>query len=240
MQSDPFYHFMQSLESPLPMSELLAILDPSQPHCLFVKDESSNYCYANHNYIQFMGLQNIQQLRQLNDYDISKNKAEVKKYRDHDSQVIEEGSTLRVSELISPQYNQPIEKTMEGAIYPLFKDKARAQYVLGIVTPKCKLLKLDFDTLFKLTPKELLELLVKRSYTIHLPFGSITLSKMEIRTIIQMIKGDHAGDIAKALSIKQTTVESYLTNIKNKLAVDSKSELIRLVLSGRILEQIAI
>ena len=63
---------------------------------------------------------------------------------------------------------------------------------------------------------------------------------MEIRTIIQLLKGAHAGEIAKELHIKQTTVESYLIHIKNKLAVSNKSELINRIISEKLLEQIII
>ncbi|MDP3560290.1 MAG: LuxR C-terminal-related transcriptional regulator [Legionellaceae bacterium] len=240
MPLDNFFHFIQTIEAPLSMSEFIKLLNPTHPHCLFIKNEKSAYCYANDNYIQLMGLQNVHQLRQLSDYDLGKNKADIKKYREHDQQIIDAGKILDVCEHIMPHYNQPIEKTMQGKLYPLFQEKEKPQYILGIVTPKSKLLKLDFDTIFQLTQKELDELLVKRSYAIKLPFGAITLSKMEIRTLVQMIKGSHAGEIAHALSIKQSTIESYIINIKNKLAVDGKSALIQLVLKSKMLQQIII
>ena len=125
---------------------------------------------------------------------------------------------------------------MQGKLYPLFSKKDKPNFVLGIVTPESKLLKLDFDTLFNLTQQELNELLIKRSYNIMLSTGPISLSKMEIRTIVQLLKGAHAGEIAKALDLQQTTVESYLLNIRNKLGVDNKSELIDRIISKKILQ----
>lgn len=229
---------MRTVESTLPLGDLIELLNGSQNQCLFVKNELSSYCYANDNYIQLMGLKNLHQLRSLNDYDISKNKKDADLYRELDNFILDEGKALSVSEVISPNYNQPLAKTMQGHLYPLSANTDRANYVLGIVTPEDKLLKLNFDTIFKLTQRELGELLIKRSYTINLSFGSITLSKMEIRTLVQLLKGAHAGEIAKELILKQTTVESYLSNIKSKLAVDTKGELINRVVSEKLLEQV--
>ena len=240
MQVDNFFEFLNKLQSPLTMSELLQVMDPANSTCLFIKNENSAYCFANPNFIQLMGLQTLNQLRQANDAGMSKNQADAIKYRQLDECILEEGKTLCVTEVISPKLNQPVEKVMEGKLYPLLTEDSTKGFVLGIVTPKCKLLKLDFDTIFKLSVEELKALLMKRSYSIQLSFGTITLSKMEICTLIQMMKGCHAGEIATALSIKQTTVESYLTNIKNKLAVTSKSELITLVSSSNLLQQVIV
>ena len=98
--------------------------------------------------------------------------------------------------------------------------------------------KLDFDTIFSITSEELRELLTKRNYPISLHAGLVFLAKMEICVLVQLLKGSHAGQIGQELGIKQTTVESYLVNIKNKLAVDNKKELIRLVTSRKILQQV--
>ena len=233
-------NFMRTVKSPMNVEDLVGLLSSSQHQCLFIKNEYSAYCYANDNYIQFMGLNNLNQLRRLNDYDINKNKKDADLYREHDRYILEEGKTLSVSEVISPNHNQPIVKTMQGKLYPLFAESEQANYVLGVVVPESKLLKLDFDTLFNLTQNELSELLIKRSYVVNINACSIKLSKMEIRTIIQLLKGAHAGEIAKELHIKQTTVESYLIHIKNKLAVSNKSELINRIISEKLLEQIII
>jgi DNA-binding CsgD family transcriptional regulator len=232
--------FMQTVEAPINLAELFKLINSSQNTCVFIKNEHSSYRFANNNYVQFMGLKNINQLRTLNDYDISKNKNDADLYRELDQHTLEEGKPLAVSETISPNFNQPIAKTMQGHLYPLYTSKGQSNYVLGIVIPECRLLKLDFDTIFKLSQQELNEQLIKRSYTINLNLGSINLSKMEIRTLVQLLKGAHAGEIAQQLSLKQTTVESYLANIKYKLGVYSKGELINLIVREKLLEQIII
>jgi DNA-binding CsgD family transcriptional regulator len=230
--------FLETVDTPMNLADLLDLLDTSQNHCVFIKDEHSAYCYANLNYIRLMGLHNINQLRRLNDRDLSKNKKDADMYRELDCFVMEEGKTLSVSEQISPAHNQPIVKTMQGKLTPLYSHSDSANYVLGLVTPESKMLKLDFDTMFSLNQSELDDLLIKRSYDLSFNAHLVTLSKKEICTIIELLKGSHAGDIAKALQIKQTTVESYLANIKNKLAVSSKGELIQAVIKEKLLEQV--
>ncbi|MFI4919367.1 MAG: helix-turn-helix transcriptional regulator [Legionellales bacterium] len=97
---------------------------------------------------------------------------------------------------------------------------------------------LDFNTIFSMTDDDLTYFLVKRSYSIWLYNRQLSLSKMEIRTLIQLLKGSHAGQISQTLGIKQTTVESYLTNIRNKFSVNNRYELIQLITSEKILQQI--
>ena len=99
---------------------------------------------------------------------------------------------------------------------------------------------LDFDIIFSATNEELGSHLTKRSYPIQLEFGVVNLSKMEILTLVHLLKGLHAGQIAQTIGIKQTTVESYLVNIKNKLVVDKKSELLHLLTNKKILQQVMI
>lgn len=228
----------EEVQFPMEAQDLIQLVNASSHHCLFIKNQYSNYCYANNNYIQLMGLDNLKQLQQLSDHDLSKDTKDADKYRQLDCYVLEENKPLAVSEVITPNYNQPILKTMEGKLYPLTSEQSGARYVLGVVAPESKLLKLDFDTLFKINQQELRSLLKKQRYNLKLSFGTATLSRMEIQTLVQLLRGAHAGEIAQALSIKQTTVESYLTNIRNKLFVHNKSELLNLIINEKILEQI--
>lgn len=229
--------FMHSIHLPLNVEELLEIMNSSPNTCMCIKNERSAYQYANDNFVQLMGLDNLSQLLRCSDFDLSKNKQDAYKYQELDRYVIEEGKTLAVCETLTPSYNPSIIKTMQGKIFPLFGEEARAHYVLTVVSPQSNLMKLDWDTVFTLTKNELDELL-KRRYTIKLTMGSVVLSKMEIQTLIQLLKGANAGEIAQALYIKQTTVESYLVNIRNKLGVSSRSELISFVIREQLLQKI--
>ncbi|MFI4919963.1 MAG: helix-turn-helix transcriptional regulator [Legionellales bacterium] len=114
--------------------------------------------------------------------------------------------------------------------------------LLGLLTPNHYLSKSNqpftLDAILQLSMDELNEILTKRSYPIKNELKQTTLSRMEIKTLIQLIKGMHAGEIAATLHIKQTTVESYLIHVKNKLGVNTKSELIQFISKNQLLNQI--
>lgn len=241
MISTSFYELMQGMHSPFTLDELFCLINQTPYQCVFVKDEHSRYLYANPNFIQLMGLKNIQQLRQSSDQELSTSTQDAQKYRDLDCCILEENRAIAVKEQIAPKQNQPIIKTMQGKLYPLSSENKKYKgYVLGVVAPESQLLKLDWDTIFQLTSDELRSLLIKRSFVLSLPRGDVALSKMEILTLIQLLKGQHAGEIATTLALKQTTIESYLSSIKNKLGVNQKSELIQVVTKHQILQQIVI
>lgn len=123
-------------------------------------------------------------------------------------------------------------------MYPLYDKYGKPLYVLGIVSSVLKIISLDWNTIFTLSANELSELITQRQYKIHLSWGETNLSRREIQTIIELVKGAHAGEIAEILKLKQTTIESYIVNIKNKLGVSTKSELIQLITSSSLLSQI--
>lgn len=241
MSNTFFYELMQGVHCPLPFDELFCLMTQAPYQCVFIKDEHSRYLCANSNFIQLMGLKNIQQLRQSTDQELSTSAQNAQKYRELDCCILEENCAIAVKEQIAPKKNQPIMKMMQGKLYPLSSENKQCKgYVLGIVAPESQLLKLDWDTIFQLTSTELRTLLVKRSFKLWLPWGDVVLSKMEVLTLIQLLKGQHAGEIAETLTLKQTTIESYLTNIKNKLGVNQKSELIHVVTKNQLLQQIVI
>lgn len=67
-----------------------------------------------------------------------------------------------------------------------------------------------------------------------LPGGEINgiyLSKRELDCLHPLIRGKTAKEIGKILNLSPRTVESYLENIKSKLSVDSKAELIDLIIN---------
>lgn len=240
MDTVSFYEFIQHLHAPISLNDLFHSLTQTAYQCVFVKNEQSRYVYANQNFIQLMGLKNMQQLQNSSDVELSANAREAKKYKELDRCILEECRTLDVKEMVAPKKNQPIVKTMQGKLYPLLPDGGHSGFVLGIVSPESKLLKLDWDSVFQLTPQEMRTLLVKRSFELELPWGLVSLSRMEILTLIQLLKGQHAGEIAKALELKQTTVESYLMNIKNKFGINQRSELMQVVMQHNLLQQVVL
>lgn len=225
--------------SPINLAELLSVIDSSKHQCLFIKNAQSNYLYANDNFLSLVGLDNLSQLRHTSDAQLFTSKQQVYKYKALINWVVEEKESLNVQEIVSPTRNPSFSMRMPGKLYPLFAESGNVQSVMGIILPETKLLKLDWDTVFNLTTKEL-DSLLKPKYIIKLSTGSLVLSKREIQVLIQLIKGSNAGEIASTLGIKQTTVESYLVNIRNKLNVGGRSELINFIIHEQLLQKIII
>lgn len=126
---------------------------------------------------------------------------------------------------------------MIGKIYPIFSESKPAG-VMGIVKSKYLPFKLTLETAFSLTPEELYTYFIRRSYSIKVYDKKITLSKREIQCIIEYIKGKNAKEIAETFTLKQSTIEYYLNNIKEKLGATSKSSLIMTVFNQQIIQQI--
>lgn len=240
MQDEYFFTTDKDLNIKFDVQDLIMQSSQIPGQCLFIKDIFSNYQFANINFIQIMGLDNLKHLKSITDFDLTNDKVKTKKFHHLDQMVVEEGMAISVSEEITPNYNRPIRKLMNGQMYPIFSDSGDVKYVLGMVTPKSRLIRLDWDTVFNLSTTELNDVLVKRSYQITCQGYQTTLSKMEIKTLIQLIKGQAANEISENLNIKQTTVESYLKNIRNKLGVSSKSELIHVLIRDNVLHQIIV
>ena len=127
---------------------------------------------------------------------------------------------------------------MQGTLYPIFTQNSRPAFVLGIVEPVMYPLKLSLELAVTCSTSELEELLKKRTYQVLVHQQKRMLSKREIQCIVCLIHGLHAGQIAETLTLKQTTVESYIVNIKNKLAAIDKSSLINTVFKEKILDQV--
>ena len=80
---------------------------------------------------------------------------------------------------------------------------------------------LDLDSISTLSfLMSLEETLVKDRYK------NIDLSKRECECLFYMLHGQSAQNISNVLGITRRTVESYIENIKNKMAVSSKRDLI--------------
>lgn len=240
MKFDNFGEFAQKIESPVSLVDLIGALESSQNQYIFIKDTQHHYHYANENFIQLLGLENINQLRRISDFDLYKTKREADIYHSLQDCVVDTSAPLPVCEQVAPINNAPIVKTMEGSLYPLYSNHATAQFVMGIVTPQTRVFKLNWETIFNLNIRQIDALLVKRSYPIKLAANQLVLSKMEIKTLIQLLRGGRSGDIAMSLNIKKSTVESYLNTIKNKLGVSHRSELIGLLIDSKLLEQVTV
>lgn len=232
------YKLFENHHSPIPVADLLSAFE-SKTSCISIKDTKRAYAFANSNFAQLMGLQKASQLLSLKDLNLTKNKSLLHTIKHHDEYILEARQSLKVCEEIYPHFAPHLIKKVAGSIHPIFyKDEKTPRYILGVFNPMSQLLSLDFDTLCSISLAELSLLLPKKSNPVVFQDMSFSLSKREVETIVGLIRGMHSGEIAALLHLKQTTVESYIQNIKNKFGLSLKSELISTILDNNILKQI--
>ncbi|MBA3537129.1 MAG: helix-turn-helix transcriptional regulator [Tatlockia sp.] len=230
--------YFASSSSPINLQELCNLFSENKTQYLFIKNRQSEYQYANSAFFSLLGLKQLTHLVGKSDFQLYDDKIKIQQYRGDDSFVFEEEKPLTLLNDLNPKNNSSIIITMEGKLYPLSIHSEKPDYVLGIVSSSANIRQLDWDTLFNLTTAELNELLTRKSYAITFGWGKTVLSKRELQVLFELIHGYHAGQIAQRLFLKQTTVESYLVNIKNKLYLNTKSELISFVISSKLFHQI--
>jgi DNA-binding CsgD family transcriptional regulator len=231
-----FYQILMQL----PKNDLPLFFEMPNNACISLKTPAHGYSFANHNFIQLMGLNDLSQLMLKKDQDLTRDKTKLAIYRKHDEFVLEEEKPLSVEAIVTPQFHKKLVKVMEGKVFPVAIKGSKPDAILGIFTPKNKLLTINPDEIFDFTLEDLKAGLVNRTYNVNANGYSIAISRQEILCFIELLKGKTANDIAQILQLKQSTVESYLQNLKNKCGVTRKMDLIEFFLTHRLLQQIVI
>jgi len=76
--------------------------------------------------------------------------------------------------------------------------------------------------------------LIEESFSKNIRRDSSVLSQREIECLQQVVLGKTAKEIAFYFQISPRTVETHLTNIKNKLNCSRKSEMIRIAIENNL------
>lgn len=73
-----------------------------------------------------------------------------------------------------------------------------------------------------------------KKHTVNTPGGLVPITKKEMQCMQLLCQGSNAREIAEHLFLSQRTVETHINNIKNKVNITSKSDLIKLFVKHRI------
>jgi DNA-binding CsgD family transcriptional regulator len=187
-----------------------------------------------------MGFTDLKMIVNKKDSDICSDKELLKLYAEYDEYVYSTGKPVSFRENIKPKMSSRTLKLMEGVFIPLYFNRIMPEAIAILIRPQNQLLALGMDQLCILPFSTLQSVLTRRKYSIQLPIFNKSLARMEILCFSQLLKGKHAGEIAESLGIKQVTVESYISNLKNKCGVNTKGELIEFLAENRILETIIV
>lgn len=231
---------LKAHELHIPGSDFLSLLAENSEHFIFIKNQNSIYQYANKQFLELMGLSSLKNIYQQTDYDLCRDKQKVKVYLQHDEEVFTTEKMLIINDEVMPKKNELLRKTMVGQLYPIFSEGSKPTAVVGIVRPKYHPFKLNLEYALSLTKEEMEQNFIRRSYPVVVHNKKITLSKREVQCIIELLKGKHAGEISSVFQLKQTTIEFYIDNIKDKLGATSKSSLIMTIFNQKIIQQIVL
>ncbi|KTC86988.1 LuxR C-terminal-related transcriptional regulator [Legionella brunensis] len=217
--------------------DFLSLLSEKE-NFIFIKNNLSVYQYANQQFLELMGLNTLTSLYKKTDYDLCRDIKKARIYLQHDAEVLETEQPLSVNEEVLPQKNKLLRKQMTGTIYPIFTQGSKPKAIMGVVKSKYLPFKLTLETAISMSKEEMDNNFIRRSYPVIVYDKKITLSKREIQCIIELLKGKNAKEIAEIFELKQTTIEFYLENIKEKLGAISKSSLIMTVFNQKVIQQI--
>ena len=68
-------------------------------------------------------------------------------------------------------------------------------------------------------------------------FNNTNLSARELEVLFYLVRGKVVSDISSILQISKRTIESYIENIKAKLACNNKAELIEKALENNFIDR---
>lgn len=224
----------------LPSHEIGTLLNPDPLLCMAIKSQDEGYLYANQNFLKLMGYTNLNDFMHLYDRDLYSDKKLLNMYRDHDEAVYAHDEPLVVQGEIAPDRQNKLIKTMEGMLYPLHINGSKPDAVLLLHKPSNGVVNLSAALLLNTSSERLAGCLTNNSYPVQYKNLTISLARMEILCFAELLKGKSAPKIAETLGLKSLTVESYLTNLRDKCGVGNKSELVKFFIDSNILESIVV
>lgn len=221
----------------LPGNALVSLFSKECHDFITIKNTARVYEYTNTNWANLFGYKSNKDTLNRKDSEFCRDKQKVNIYHELDDQVFDTCLPNVVCEEIYPERNK-LTKLVAGTMYPIMNDSGKPIAVLGIFHLKNQIWQLTLDLALNLSDEELDDLLVKRSYLVTVYHRTLSIAKREIQCLIGLMKGKHAGEIALSLNLKQSTIEFYIDNLKNKLGAVSKSSVINTAFEQKIIQQL--
>lgn len=201
---------------------------------VFIKDTAHSYVGCNRSYAHFLGLGDQQKIIGLTDPIINPQQAEL--YRLDDEKVLR-GETIDIN---NPAFFKDLGSVqVAGKMLPLKNLNNEIIGILGTTTLILSIATKPFYQAMTLLNANTIPLIVnKKFYAVNTAAGAIRISKREVECILFLFKCMTSDAIANCLQLSQRSVESYFVNIKNKLNVKHKNEIIEAVIKGGLLQQL--
>lgn len=189
------------------------------PYCIFTKDIDLNYTACNLRFVQNTGFCDASEILGQSDFEMPWTKEQALLYRADDLLIIKNREP-KLNYLEFQQAKTGEERINLVSKWPII---SADNQVIGLICIYNNMM----DSHILLTNSEAHK---NRTFSIAINDGIIRFSPKETKILYYLIRGKSARDISEKLNISNRTVEGYIENIKNKMMVSKKSEIIEKII----------
>lgn len=215
------------------VDKVVTSLDDSDSF-VFMKDIYHRYLGCNNTYARFLGLEDKQKIIGLTDWVINPEQADL--YLQDDTKVLSGQKIIIDNPAVFKNYGQ---LQVNGEITPVKNLNNEVIGIFGTTKLIFNIANKPFHAVMALIDANTVPLIVnRRHYEINTNLGTIKLSKREVECVLLLFKCITYEAIATSLKLSQRSIESYFVNIKNKLNVKQKNEIVEAVIKGGLLQQL--
>lgn len=201
---------------------------------VFIKDIYHRYLGCNNTYARFLGLDDKQNIIGLTDAVLNPTQADL--YLQDDTKVLSGEKLIIDNPAFFKQYGK---LQVSGEIIPVKNLNNDIIGIFGTTKLVFNIATQPFHAVMALLDANTVPLIVnKRFYLLNTNHGEVKLSKREVECILLLFKCITYEAIAASLRLSQRSVESYFVNIKNKLNLKQKHEIVEAVIKGGLLQQL--
>lgn len=215
------------------VNQVVSTLDDTDSF-VFIKDTQHRYIGCNNTYARFLGLENKQRIVGLTDAIVNPQQADL--YLQDDTKVLGGEKLIIDNPAFFKQYGK---LQVSGEIIPVKNLNNDIIGIFGTTKLIFNIANRPFYSVMALLDANTIPIIVsKRFYNVDTNHGAVKLSKREVECILLLLKCITYEAIATSLQLSQRSVESYFVNIKNKLNVKQKNEIVDTVIKGGLLQQL--
>lgn len=200
---------------------------------IFVKDKNSRFVYGNSSFLQLAGLDSIEEALGCNDYQIPWKKGQADYFIKQDNEVLVKTRLNR--------YFQKAGKFIVAGTKHLWRNPETNETLIVGVFERVDLIGENkiFNIISEVYNNNVIDYFKseeKKYYFIKdINNRLMLLSKREALCLLYMIAGYSCSDTAKSIHLSRRTVESHINNIRYKLGVTYKKDIIRAAIKGDFL-----
>jgi PAS domain S-box-containing protein len=216
------------------------------PEYVFWKNEQLLYQGCNKRVAEYLSLSTPEKIVGKSDYDFGWNVERIARLHEVDKKILALGLSITVEDIIPK--SDGTERIMLTSKSPLYDVERKIIGILGVSADITELKKSE-EILNRANDKtksderpfrlqDVLKSIKAKKYFLTGEYEDIYLTKRQAECAYCLANGKTVKETGKLLGLSYRTIEFYLENVKVKLGVNTRSELISKLIEGRFLEAI--